>query len=75
MSNTLDFIQTYVATNMENHNLRKTEFKVKPCGEALILTIETPLLHTWLLLQQFCSLPLQGVINDFPYNSEILVNT
>ena len=23
------FIQTYVATNMENHNLRKTEFKVK----------------------------------------------
>ena len=29
VSNTLDYIQTYVATITENHNLRKTEFKVK----------------------------------------------
>ena len=36
MSNTLDFIQTYAAKNTENHNLRKTEFKVKSFREALI---------------------------------------
>ena len=46
VSNTLDFIQTYVATNTESHNLQKTEFKLKSCSEALILTIKTPLLHT-----------------------------
>ena len=33
-SNTLDFIQIYIATNTENHNLRKTEFKVKLYLEA-----------------------------------------
>ena len=27
VSNTSDFIQTYVATNTENHKLPKTEFK------------------------------------------------
>ena len=37
--NTLDFFQTYVATNAENHNLRKTEFEGKSCSEALILII------------------------------------
>ena len=36
MSDTLEFIQTYVAKNTENHNLRKTEFKVKSFSEALI---------------------------------------
>ena len=40
VSNALDFIQTYVATSTENHNLQKTEFKVKSCSEALILTIK-----------------------------------
>ena len=29
MSDILDFIKTYVATNTENHNLRKMEFKVE----------------------------------------------
>ena len=37
--NTSDFIQTYVAAKTQNHNLRKTEFKVKFCSEALKLTI------------------------------------
>ena len=37
VSHTLYFIQTYVATNTENHDLPKTEFKVKSCSEALIL--------------------------------------
>ena len=46
VSNILDFIQTYVVTNTENHNLTKTEFKVKSCSKALIFTIKTPLLHT-----------------------------
>ena len=39
MSNTLEFIQTYFATNTKKSNLRKTEFEVKSCSEALILTI------------------------------------
>ena len=38
VSNTLDFIQRYVATNTDNHNLQKMKFKVK-C-EASILTIK-----------------------------------
>ena len=48
----LDFIQTYVALNTENHKLWKMEFKVKSCSEALIFIIKTPLLHTWFLLQK-----------------------
>ena len=34
VSNTLDFIQTYVTTNTEYHNFRKTEFKIKSQRQA-----------------------------------------
>ena len=65
MSNTFDFIQTYVAINTENHNLRKTEFKVKSCSEALILTI--------VLLNHICIVFLKGIpVIYFPNNAEIL---
>ena len=76
MSNILDFIQTYVATNAENHNLRKTEFKVKSCSDALILTIVL-LNHICIYIKAIYILHfLIGipVIYYFPYNSEILVN-
>ena len=67
MSNTLDFIQTYVATNTENHNLRNTEFKLKSCSETLILTIK----NKGNIYCVFIGIP---VIYYFLYNSEILVN-
>ena len=70
VSNTLDFIQTYVATNAENHYLRKTEFKVKSCSEAVILLIKNKG-NICICIEFFIGIP---VIYYFPYNSERLVN-
>ena len=58
VSNTLNFIF--------KHILQQTR-KITTCGKGslksyseALLTIETPLLHTWFLLQQVCTLSLQA---------------
>ena len=38
LARVLSMPKTYVATNMKNHNLRKTEFQVKSCSEASLKT-------------------------------------
>ena len=86
MSNTLDFIQIYVVTNTEYHNLCKTEFKVKSCSEALI-HLEASSQHcvtksyTSMYIHKgniyiyiYCVFIGIPVIYYFPYNPEILVN-
>ena len=45
VSNALDFIQTYVATIAENHNLRKTEFKVLESGSQHCITKSQMYIH------------------------------
>ena len=53
MSNTLDFIQTYVGINTENPNLRKTDFKVKSCSEASLKTRYSLIVVTFMFIYFF----------------------
>ena len=80
VSNTLDFIQRYVEINTENDNLRKTEFKINSCSEALMhleagrqycITKSYIYIYIYIYIHSvFIGIP---VIYNFPYNSEILV--
>ena len=81
MSNNLDCIETYVATNTENHNLRETEFEEKSCSEALIHLVSGSnillLNHISIYIKAiyiYCVFIGIPVIYYFLYNSEILVN-
>ena len=77
MSDILDFIQTYVATNTENHNFHKTEFKVKSCSEALILnyiSIYIKAIYIYIYIYIYGVFIRIPVIYYLPYNSEMLVN-
>ena len=75
MSNTLDFIQTYVATNTENHKLRKTEIKVKlhlKAGSQHCVTKSYMYIHKGIYI--YCVFIGIPVIYYVPYNSEISVS-
>ena len=74
MPNILDFVQTYVAKNTANHNFEETEFKLKSCSEALILTIKT-IIYVYTQRQNIFSLFIRiPIIYYFSCNSKILVN-
>ena len=82
MSNTLDFVQTYVTNEHENDNLRKTDFKVKSCSEALIfiivllnqICIYVKTIYIYIYIYIYCVFIGKPMIYYFPYNSEISVN-
>ena len=71
MSNTLNFIQTYVATITENHNLREMEFKVRQAANIVLLD------HIFIYINAiyiYCVFIGISVIYYFPHNSKILVS-